>query len=140
MKYIKITQSWYEILLISLTIILYVSYIYIYISSRKNYGETYIPLIITARTIVLAGFLIFFYNPLRSKFEYGHSLPLFAFGAGISLLYSLDKYQILNLVHYILYGDILPAHPKKVSRLENENVGKDDIFQTLMAPEKKTDK
>jgi uncharacterized membrane protein YjfL (UPF0719 family) len=135
----KITQTWYEILLITLTATMYITYIYIYISSRKNYGEKYIPLIITARTLVLAGFLIFFYNPLRSTFEYGHSLPLFAFGAGISLLLFLDKYQILNLVHFLLYGDTLPERPKKVCRLENDTSAEVDIGN-IGSPEKKTDK
>jgi hypothetical protein len=64
----------------------------------------YLKLLSTGRTLLLAGILIFFYNPLRKTFEYGHSMPFFAFSAGISLLLLIDKHDILNLVHFILYG------------------------------------
>ena len=116
-------QTWLEKLLIVTTIGLFILYSYTYIVSKEKYGEKYIPLLMTVRTLVLAGFLIYFYNPLRTTYEYGHALPLFAFSAGLTLLYLLDKYDILNLAHYVLYGDILPANPKKVCRLVREETG-----------------
>jgi len=49
-------------------------------------------------------------------------LPFFAFSAGISLLLLLDKYQILNLVHFVLYGKLLPENPKKTCGLVEADV------------------
>lgn len=110
-------QDWFEIILTTFTVLIVLVYVYVYILAKKEYGDKYIPLLSTARTLILAGFLIYFYNPLRSKFEYGHSMPFFAFSAGIALIMLLDKFQILNLVHFILYGDLLPDNPQKVCRL-----------------------
>ena len=109
----RISQEWYEILLFIFTGVLWVLYIFIYLGTLKEYGDKYIPLLVTARTLVLAGFLIYFYNPLRSTYSYGHALPTFAFGAGISLLLFLDKFQIENLVHFLLYRKVLPEPVKK---------------------------
>ena len=121
MAFIKITQPWYEVLLMVLTGVIVTTYIYVYISAKREYGDKYLPLIITGRTLILASFLIFFYNPLRSEFQYGRSLPFLAFTAGMTLISFLDKYQVLSLVHFVLYGDILPIHPKKVCRLVNDD-------------------
>jgi len=135
MGFVKITQPWYEILLMSLTALMIVTYIYVYISAKREYGDKYVPLIITGRTLILATFLIFFYNPLRSEFQYWPSLPFLAFTAGITLISFLDKYQILNIVHFVLYGDILPMHPKKVCRLENDAHAQDIPFNIPGKPE-----
>ena len=115
------TQKWYEYVLLALTILLFFVYVISYLFASYQYGQLYLPLIMTARTIVLASFLIYFYNPLRTKYEYGHSLPLFAFTAGITLLLSLERYQVLDLFHFLIYGKTIPENPKKVCRLEEEN-------------------
>jgi uncharacterized membrane protein len=127
MDYIKSTikgffkQKWYEKAFIISTFVLFALYGYTYfLAKQSNKEKQYIPLIITARTLFLASFLIFFYNPLRSSFEYGHALPLFTFSAGITLLFFLDKYDILNLAHFMLYGETLPPNPKKICRLVND--------------------
>jgi uncharacterized membrane protein YjfL (UPF0719 family) len=108
-----ITQEWYEILLMILSASVMIFYVVIYLGALKQTGDKYVPLLVTARTLVLAGFLLYFYNPLRSKFEYGRALPTFAFAAGVSLLLFLDKFQIENLVHFILYQNVLPVPEKK---------------------------
>jgi hypothetical protein len=110
-------KDFYQYIFLFSTIVMFATYAYVYIGSQREYGNKYIPLIVTARTLILAVFLIFFYNPLRSTFEYGRSMPTFAFAAGISLLLLTDKYQVLNLVHFCLYGELLPQKPKKVCRL-----------------------
>ena len=107
------------LILTVLTIVLIGTYAYAYYISTTDKGHKYIPLISTTRIIVTAAFLIYFYNPLRSTFEYGHALPIIAFSAGISLLLLMNRYDILNLAHFLLYGQILPENPKKVCRLEN---------------------
>ena len=126
-------QSWYEKAFIISTFLLFSLYGYAYVIAKNSVKEkTYIPLIITARTLFLSAFLIFFYNPFRSTYEYGHALPLFTFSAGITMLFFIDKYAILNLTHFLLYGEIMPPNPKKVCRLVHdptvntieENVGK----------------
>jgi hypothetical protein len=118
-KFLK--QSWYEKVFIFSTILLFSLYGYTYIIAKQSVKEKqYIPLIITARTLFLSAFLIIFYNPLRSSYEYGHALPLFTFSAGITMLLLLDKYDILNLVHFILYGEVLPSNPKKICTLVND--------------------
>lgn len=114
----RITQELYEYVLLALTTILFLVYVSSYVFSSYHYGQTYLPLITTARTIVLASFLIYFYNPLRTEYEYGHALPLFAFAAGITLLFSLDRYNVLSLFHFLVYGKTMPENPKKVCSLE----------------------
>lgn len=114
-------QSWYEKAFIVSTVVLFSLYGYTYFIAKKSGKEKqYIPLIITARTLFLSAFLIFFYNPLRSSFEYGHALPLFTFSAGITMLLLLDKYEVLNLTHFLLYGEVMPPNPRKVCRLVND--------------------
>jgi uncharacterized membrane protein YjfL (UPF0719 family) len=113
------TQEWYEIILTSLTILMVTTYVYVYLKSKKEYGDTYIPLIVTGRSLILAFFLMYFYNPLRSSFQYGRSLPFIAFSAGLSLLLLVDKFQVMNLVHFLLYGKVMPGNPKKVCKLED---------------------
>ena len=113
------TTDWYQIILTSLTILMIMTYAYVYFISSKQHGQKYIPLIVTTRILILAFFLIYFYNPLRGTYEYGHAMPIIAFSAGISLLLLLNRFDILNLVHFMLYGELLPENPKKVCRLEN---------------------
>ena len=122
-QYLKqfLKQSWYENAFIISTFLLFSLYGYTYFIAKQSVKEkTYIPLIVTARTLFLSAFLIFFYNPLRSTYEYGHALPLFTFSAGITMLLLIDKYEILNLTHFILYGEIVPPNPKKVCKLVND--------------------
>ena len=115
----KLSQTWYEYILLGLSVLLISLYSVAYVfASASQYKEKYLPLVSTARTLVLASFLIYFYNPLRTEYEYGHALPLFAFTAGITLLFLLGKYEILNLAHFLLYGKTLPEHPIKVCTLE----------------------
>lgn len=97
-------QDWYVIILQTMTIIIVLLYIFTYIYAFKNLDPVYLKLLSTGRTLLLASVLIFFYNPLRKTFDYGHSMPFFAFSAGISLLFMVDKHDILNLVNFILYG------------------------------------
>ena len=109
-----LTQEWYEILFTVLTVFMVLLYVLVYLGAIAHSGDKYIPLIVTARTLILSGFLLWFYNPFRTKFEYGHALPTFAFAAGIALLLFLDKFQIENLVHFLLYAEVLPGpDPKK---------------------------
>ena len=114
-------QTWYEKAFIVSTVVLFSLYGYTYfIAKNSDKEKQYIPMLITARTLFLSAFLLFFYNPLRSTFEYGHALPLFTFSAGITLLLLVDKYEVLNLTHFMLYGQTLPPNPKKVCRLVND--------------------
>jgi hypothetical protein len=113
------SQDSYVLILTALTVVLILTYAYAYYISTKFQGERYIPLISTTRIIVTAAFLIYFYNPLRSTFEYGHALPIIAFSAGISLLLLVNRFDLLNLAHFMLYGQLLPENPKKICRLEN---------------------
>lgn len=113
------SHSWFQYLLTGTTILIATFYIIAYIGIRNKYGNKFVPLLRTIRTLILACFMIYFYNPFRSKFSYGKSLPTMAFAAGTALLLSLERFDILNLVHFLLYGDVIPAEPKKVCRLEN---------------------
>lgn len=124
------------LILTALTVVLICTYAYAYYISTTNKGRKYIPLITTTRIIVTASFLIYFYNPLRSTFEYGHALPIIAFSAGISLLLLINRYDILNLAHFIIYGQILPENPKKVCRLENADGETVDPVKTVELPTK----
>jgi hypothetical protein len=101
-------DNYVEIFLTSTSVLSVIAYCYVYIISKSQYGDKYLPILTTGRTLVLAGFLLYFYNPLRNKFEYGRSMPFFAFSAGLTLLFLLKKYDILNFVHFILYVKLLP--------------------------------
>lgn len=115
------SQDWFHYILTFCTILIISIYAYAHFIAETKYGQKYIVLLSTTRTLVLAGFLMYFYNPLRSQFDYGRSLPFFAFSAGVTMVLLLDKFQILNLVHFILYGDILPEKPQKICKLvEND--------------------
>ena len=92
-----------------LTILFIGAYTGIYFNLAQQNGEKYLPLIVTLRTLVLASFLIYFYNPLRSSFDYGRALPIFATAAGVALLLTVTRFDLLNLVHFGLYGVVLPA-------------------------------
>jgi hypothetical protein len=116
------TQDWFQIILMTFTVLLVCLYVYAYVIASKNHEGRYIQLLITARTLILASFLLYFYNPLRSEFEYGRSLPFFAFSAGLSLIFLLDRFEILNLVHFILYRELLPENPVKQCKLVEAGV------------------
>ena len=105
------TEKLFEYFLTTLSVIVVIGYCLVYFNARAQYGEKYLTLIATARSLILALFLIYFYNPFRTKFEYGPSMPFFAFSAGISLIILQKKYDLLNMTHFILYGDVLPADP-----------------------------
>jgi hypothetical protein len=69
------SKDYFKIFLMILTSIIVIGYCYMYIVSRNMYGDKYLPLLSTGRTLILAGFLLYFYNPLRTQFEYGPSMP-----------------------------------------------------------------
>jgi hypothetical protein len=119
------SKDYFKIFLMFLTILVVSGYGYVYFISKTKYGDKYLPLLTTGRALILSGFLIYFYNPLRTKFEYGPSMPFFAFSAGISLFFLLKRYDILNLVHFLLYGELLPEDPslKACSLAESKNPG-----------------
>ena len=116
------SDAYFKIFLTTLTVLIIASYCYVYVISKTHYGDKYISILSTGRTLILASFLLFFYNPLRSKFEYGHSMPFFAFSAGVSLIFLLKKYDILNFVNFILYGVLLPEDPTIEACRNAENI------------------
>lgn len=107
----KSEHDFYLTLYTVLTILFIGAYTGVYFNLLRQNGEKYLPLIVTLRTLVLAFFLIYFYNPLRSSFNYGRALPIFATAAGVALLLTVTRFDILNLVHFCLYGTVLPAPP-----------------------------
>lgn len=107
----KSEHDFYLTLYTVLTILFIGAYTGIYFNLARQRGERYLPLIVTLRTLVLAFFLIYFYNPLRSSFDYGRALPIFATAAGFALLLTVTRFDMLNLVHFCLYGVILPTPP-----------------------------
>jgi hypothetical protein len=118
-------KNYFKLFLMFLTALLVSGYCYVYFISKSRYGDKYLPLLSTGRTLILAGFLLYFYNPLRTKYEYGPTMPFFAFSAGISLIFLLKRYDILNLVNFLLYGDVLPEDPnaKACTLAESKNPG-----------------
>ena len=96
-----------------MTIIIVILYIFTYIYKVNKLDPVYLKLLSTARTLLLAAILLYFYNPMRTKFNYGHSMPFFAFSAGVTLLLLLDKEDILNLTYFILYGKAMPETANK---------------------------
>jgi hypothetical protein len=127
-QYIKefAKQKWYEQVFFVSTVLLVVFYLSAYTIAKNNpILQRYLPLFRTLRTLFLSAILLFFYNPLRSSFEFGRALPIFAFSAGITILLLVDRYDILNLLHFLLYGDVLPPNPKKECRFVNDATGEE---------------
>jgi hypothetical protein len=111
------------------TVLIVILYGSAYLGISRLHGNKYLPLVITSRNILLSLFLIYFYNPFRSTYNYGRALPIFATAAGISLLLTINKFDILNLVHFILYGTILEKPIKPECKLENEQEDIKKIIQ-----------
>ena len=103
------SRDWYVIILQTFTVLIVIFYIFTYIYTLKELDPAYLTLLSTARTLILAGILIYFYNPLRHTFNYGKSMPFFAFSAGVSLILLLNRDDIMNLVHFILYRKLTDA-------------------------------
>jgi hypothetical protein len=82
-------------------------YAFTYLGILRNHGRKYLPLVITARNLILSSFLLIFYNPFRQVYNYGPALHIFAAAAGVSLLLTISRFDILNLVHFCLYGKVL---------------------------------
>jgi hypothetical protein len=97
----------YVIVLQTFTVIIVIVYIFTYIYTLKKLDPAYLTLLSTARTLILAIILIYFYHPFHKSYHYGHSMPFFAFSAGVSLLLLLDRNNILNLLHFLLYGKLM---------------------------------
>lgn len=96
-------KNWYVFILEIMTGLIVLLYIFTYIYTVQKLDPEYLRLLSTARTLLLASILIFFYNPLRTSFDYGSSMPFFAFSAGVSLIFLLNREDILHLVQFILY-------------------------------------
>jgi hypothetical protein len=95
------------------TIVIIILYIVVMLRIEfGNYGK-YLGIVTTVRNIFLALFLIYFYNPFRTSYNYGRILPIFATGAGIALILTITKFDILNLLHFCRYGTLL-ENPKKI--------------------------
>jgi len=114
-----------------LTFFMVIFYIFVYFGVQSNYGKQYLPIVVTARNIFLGLFLVYFYNPLRSKFEYGRTLPIFATAAGLALLLTIRKYDILNLVNFCLYGQLLPDIDKSECKLDGHPKKDIQISKTI---------
>ena len=113
-------EFWVSIYAMS-TISILVLYAGTYLGLSRTHGDKYLPLIITSRNLLLSLFLIYFYNPFRTTYNYGRALPIFATAAGVSLLLTIKKFDILNLVNFILYGTILKKPNKSACKVENDN-------------------
>jgi hypothetical protein len=121
----KTTQGFYVFIYTISTVIMIILYATAYIGISQSYGKKYLSIIVTARNILLSLFLIYFYNPFRTTYNYGQALPIFATAAGISLLLTINKFDVLNLVHFILYGDIIEKPNKTECKVENDR----EIFE-----------
>jgi len=113
-------EFWISLYTIS-TILFFGFYAAVYLGISKSNSEKYLPLVITSRNLLLSLFLIYFYNPFRTTYNYGRALPIFATAAGISLLLTINKFDVLNLVHFILYGTVLEKPNKSECKVENEH-------------------
>jgi membrane-associated HD superfamily phosphohydrolase len=122
----KTEHAFYITLYNILSVLFIVVYTEIYFGASKKYDKKYLSLIITVRNILLSLFLIYFYNPLRSNFNFGPALPIFATGAGFVLLFSISRFDILNLVHFCLYGVLLenPASNNPECRIDDATIAK----------------
>jgi len=94
-------------------------YAFIYLGILQNYGEKYLPLVKTVRNILLSSFLLIFYNPFRQVYNYGPALHIFAAAAGVSLLLTISRFDLLNLVHFILYGKVLENPENSCNKVDD---------------------
>jgi len=113
-------QAFYIYLYTISTVLIISIYSAAYLGVSWLHGQKYLPLIITSRNLLLSIFLIYFYNPFRTTYNYGRALPIFATAAGVSLLLTINRFDILNLVYFILYGVILEKPNKPECKIDNE--------------------
>jgi hypothetical protein len=125
-------EFWVSIYAMS-TISILVLYAGTYLGLSRTHGDKYLPLIITSRNLLLSLFLIYFYNPFRATYNYGRALPIFATAAGVSLLLTIKKFDILNLVNFVLYGTILKKPNKSACKVENDN---DEVQKAIQVSQK----
>lgn len=116
----KTDQAFYLYLYAISTALIILLYTGTYLGISFFHGNKYLPLVITSRNLLLSLFLIYFYNPFRTTYNYGRALPIFATAAGISLLLTINRFDILNLVYFMLYGVILDKPNKPECKVENE--------------------
>ena len=82
-----------------ITILLIIIYFTTFIQAVK-YDERYILLLNMIAKSLIAGVLIWFYNPLRSRYIYPDIIPNWAFAAGIAILLTIrpsDIQKVLTL-------------------------------------------
>lgn len=116
----KTDHAFYLYLYAISTALIILLYTGTYLGISFFHGKKYLPLVITSRNLLLSLFLIYFYNPFRTTYNYGRALPIFATAAGISLLLTINRFDILNLVYFMLYGVILDKPNKPECKVENE--------------------
>lgn len=119
-KLVPKTEHEFWVSIYAIFTVLFVSlYAAVYLRISHIHGEKYLPLVITSRNLLLSLFLIYFYNPFRATYNYGQALPVFATAAGVSLLLTIKRFDILNLIHFFLYGKILDKPVKSTCKSED---------------------
>ena len=84
------------------TIVIIGLYIIVHLGLTFEYGDKYLGLLVTVRNIFLGIVLIYLYHPFRTTYNYGRFLPIIASGAGIALLLTVKKMDLINLYNFFL--------------------------------------
>lgn len=75
-------------------------YIIVHLGLTFEFGDKYLGLLVTVRNIFLGIVLIYLYHPFRTTYNYGRFLPVLASGAGIALLLTVKKTDLINLYNF----------------------------------------
>jgi hypothetical protein len=95
-------------------------YIIVHLGLTLEFGDKYLGLLVTVRNIVLGIVLIYLYNPFRTTYNYGRFLPIIASGAGVALLLTVKKMDLINLYNFFFERNTAKNADSKVDQAQDD--------------------
>ena len=101
-------------------------YLIVYFGLSVEFGDKYLGLLVTVRNIFLGIVLIYLYHPFRTTYNYGRFLPILASGAGIALLLTVKKTDLINLYNFFFDREgIINSVKNASSKIEQKHANKE---------------
>jgi hypothetical protein len=102
------------------TIVIIGLYLIVHLGLTFEYGDKYLGLLVTVRNIFLGILLIYLYHPFRTTYNYGRFLPIIASGAGIALLLTVKKMDLINLYNFFFERNTSKNADSKVEKKQEQ--------------------
>lgn len=114
------------------TIVIIGLYLAVYLGLTFEFGDKYLGLLVTVRNIFLGIVLIYLYHPFRTTYNYGRFLPIIASGAGIALLLTVKKTDLINLYNFFFERNTAKNADSKV----DQDQAQDDANKEIQVSKK----